>query len=401
MSKPIKYILMNRDDEVLSFEIKFGKCDKVKIIEKLAHFDKAPYGMDKDAPEEALNNKLLTFLNRRSIAPQRWDYADIIKYTGCLNSLELSFKGHGLSLSNHYWYKKEDEDLKYQDINFFANKWDDSFARAVLSGDYKALKNVSLNVPDVVTAGWGIKGWLCEDDGPRLYKLGIAQDHYEEVLAEVLTSRLAKRILNKDDVLEYELKEIYGKYASASKCLINVDEELIPLSRVIPQEVSILYHKKNTDRDIGKKFFNALKSINISNLYEFFVKMSCLRSISFANDLHFDNLSAIRNINTGKMRVAPMFDLGSSFGSSINARKMLSNINKGVYVIIYYMYSDLDPDWDYSWYHEQALDGFEDEIKEMLSKSEFYTPQLIDNIIDVYHHQKESLHKLAKHSTDK
>ena len=33
--------------------------------------------------------------------------------------MDLLFKGHGLSLSNHYWFKKENEKPSYDDINFF------------------------------------------------------------------------------------------------------------------------------------------------------------------------------------------------------------------------------------------------------------------------------------------
>ena len=386
---------MNREDEVLSFKVKFSELNDVKIIAKLQYFDKAPYGMNKDMTMEELTQNLFFFLERRSVAKERWDYENILKYTNSINGLELSFKGHGLSLSNHYWYKKEGENLKYEDINFFNNGWDDSFAKAVLSGNYEALKKADLNVPDVTTPGWAVKGWLFEESGPKLYKLGIAQDHFEEPLGEVLSSKLGKRMFNGDEILEYQLTKIYGKYASVCKNIINFDEELIPLYFAVPPELSVLYSNENHDRDVRKRFFEQLNKTDIPNLYEFFVKMSCFRSLSFVNDLHFGNLSVIKNLNTGKLRMAPLFDLASSFGSSERARSLLSNINKGTYALVYFMYSILDPDWDYSWYHEDSLLGFEDEIKEVLSKSDFYTPQLIDNIIDVYTHQKDYLNKLA------
>ena len=376
MEKKEKYILMYKNDEVLSFAVSFGKSSKVEIIKKLSHFDKAPYGMKDDSSLDELKNILFRFLNERTIAGPRWDYVDIIKYTGVKDAFELSFKGHGLSLSNHYWYKKEDENLKYEDINFFTNKWDDSFAKAVLSGNYEALRNVDLNVPDIVTDGWSIKGWLYENGEPRLYKIGIAKDHSEEPLAEVLSSRLAKRMFGSGQSLEYELKEIYGKYASCCKTLIKVDEELIPLVRVVSPTLSNLYSAK----------------------FEDFVSMISL--IFFANDLHFNNLSVIRNIKTSQMRLAPLFDFGSSFGGSEKARAFLSHPNKASYLIIYFLYGDLDPNWDYSWYHKESLDGFEEEIKEALSKSEFYTPELIQNILNVYHYQKDSLTSLAEHKSN-
>ena len=386
---------MYRDEEVLSFAVTFGKRHNIRVLEKLAHFDKAPFGMKEDTAEEELNRLLSKFIYGHAIATPRWDYESIIKNTGVEDDFELSFKGHGLSLFNHYWFRKEGENLRYEDINFFANGWDDSFGRAVLRGDYEALKNVDLNVPDIVTAGWGIKGWLYEDGVPKLYKLGIAKNHYEEVLTEVLTSRCAKRMLKPEESLEYELKEIYGKYASVCKAMIGVDEELVPLSNVLPHDLYEIYFTKSNDRKQNEEFFRRLSDFGMPELYEFFVKVSCLRSLCFAGDLHFDNLSIIRNLKTGKTRMAPLYDLGSSFGSGETGRKVLSKINKATYIMVYFIFGGLDPNWDYSWYRPESLLGFEDEIREILSKSDFYTPELIDNIIDVYQHQKATLDEYA------
>lgn len=395
MDRIEKYILMYQDDEVLSFEVTFGKRNQIKLLERLAHYDKAPYGINDDISEEERRWALFKFFNGRTIPATRWDYQKILDNTGCKDEFELSFKGHGLSLTNHYWVRKEDEHLKYADINFFTNKWDDSFAKAVLSGNYEALKNVDLNVPDIVTQGWAVKGWLCEDC-PTLYKLGIAEGHVEESLSEVLVSRLAARMLGQGEALEYQLKDVYGHLASASTVMIGIDEELVPLSSVLPNELYAIYRNKSHDRKNSEEFFKRLKECGINHAHEFFVKVMCLRSLCFVNDLHFDNLSMIRNNKTGEIRFAPLYDLAGAFGSSQTGRNILSNINKATYMIVYFVYSDLSPDWDYSWFNPHSLDGFENDIREVLSISDFYTPELIDNIIDVYQHQKASLIELWK-----
>ena len=68
---------------------------------------------------------------------------------------------------------------------------------------------------------------------------------------------------------------------------------------------------------------------------------------------------------------------------------------KATYLFVYYIYTYLDPDWDYSWFDPKSLEGFEEDIKGTLSKSDFYTEELINNIISVYRHQKDDLIKLA------
>lgn len=390
MNKKEKYILMNKNKEVLSFFVNLHNSIKFEVIERLGSIDLLPYKMKDSSTNEELSVSLMKFFNGRTIANNRYDYEDILKATNSKNSFELVFKGHGLSLIDHFWFKKENESLKYEDINFFTNKWDDTFGRAVLAHDYEALKKASLEVPDLTTAGWACKGWIY-DNGPVLYKLGNSKDHYEEPIVEVLASRLANRIFAPGDVLKYELKEMNGKYISTSRVMIGIDEELVPLASVLPPSVNDIYRNIDLDKKELRHFFNIASQSNIPGLKEFFVKLMCLRSLCFTNDLHFNNISMIRNLKTNEMRLAPLYDLASSFGSTANGRVFLSNLNKGSYIIIYFIYGNLDPNWDYSWYDPDKLIGFEDEIREYLSKSEFYTDTLINHIIDVYKVQKRYL----------
>ena len=386
---------MYQNDEVLSFQACFGKKNKIEVIEKLAHFDKAPYGMKEDSSIEELNRVLFKFFNGRTIASARWDYRDILKATKCKDEFELSFKGHGLSLSNHYWYRKEDERLRYEDINFFTNKWDDSFGRAVLNEDYKALETACLNVPDIVTAGWAVKGWIYDGE-PKLCKLGIDKGHSEEALGEVLASELAQRMFSKDEVLEYKLKMINGQYASVSKCMVGIDEEMVPLSSVLPNELYFLYTNRRDDREFFERFLYKLTEYGYAYLNQFFVKLKCLKSLCFVRDLHFGNISIIRNLTTGAIRVAPIYDLAGAYGGTKRGRDFLANLNKGTIFMVYFFFGRLDPKWDYSWYDPDQLIGFEDEMRKILSESDFYTDELIDNIIAVYQNQKQTLDEMAE-----
>ena len=395
MKNKEKIILMYEDDEVLSFEVDYEK-ERATILEKLEHFDKAPNGV-KDIDVHS-NTAFMKFINSRSIAPQRYDYKEILEATNSKSYFDLSFKGHGLSLTNNYWYKREGENLSYKDINFFNNKWDDSFAKAVINHDYEALKNCDLNVPDIMTSGWGCKGWICTDEGPKLYKLGINKDHSEEALTEVLSSRLANRIFKEGECLKYELEKVGNQYASVSPLITNIDEELVPLSDYVNGEIYLLYRNKNYDKKLGDEFFNRIKNSEITGLYEFFVKVACLRDLCFVNDLHFDNISLIKNRKTGEIRLAPLYDLGSSFGSSRTGQSLIASPTKATLIMVYYVFSGLDPNWDYSWYDPDKLIGFEDEIRETLSKSDFYNEALINTIIEVYHHQKEVLDEMARKS---
>ena len=387
------YILMYKNCEVLSFRVDFRRS-KATFIEKLEHFDKAPYGIG--GSDREIGAGLSRFLNTRTIPSERHGYKEILKATHCRNEFNLSFRGHGLSLSNHYWYKKPGESLRYEDINFFANKWDDSFARALIRGDYEALAHVDLNVPDIVTGGWGVKGWIYDEKkGPRLYKIGIHEDNPDEALGEVLASRLAQRIFQKTEVLQYDLEKIHGKYASVSSPIISLDEELVPLTEYLPHEMYRVYNGVKTDKSSYAKFLSMLEEGGYSDLYTFFIKLSCLKSLCFVGDLHFGNIAVLKNMVTGAIRVAPLYDLGGSFGSGTTAKKFLAEPSKTTLLLIYFLYSNLDPAWDYSWYDKDRLIGFEDEIRSVLSKSDFFKPDLIDFVVAVYRQQKSSLDELS------
>ncbi|MDY6430494.1 MAG: hypothetical protein SPL00_01725 [Bacilli bacterium] len=392
MSKKTIYILMYKDYEVLSFTVDLRKKE-VKFIEKKEYFDKAPYGFLDN--EDSLDNKIKWFFSKQAIPVTRKGYREILKATHCKSGFNLLFKGHGLSLSNHYWFKKEGENLSYKDINFFSNKWDDSFAREVIKENYAALSKVSLEVPDIATAGWGVKGWLYDlEKGPRLYKLGI-QNNSDEVLGEVLASKLAKKLLKEEEVVGHDLEVIYGKYASVSSPMIGLDEVLIPLSNVLPLEFYKQYLNIKLDRNNHKKFLSNLLDQGYKDLYLFFIKIACLRSLCFINDLHFDNISMIKNMNSGELRIAPIYDLGGSFGTSGTAKNFIQNRGKSTLLLIYFAYGNLDPEWDYSWYNKDNLIGFESTIREILGKSEFFKDDVLDFAMEIYAQQKSSLDKLA------
>ncbi len=388
---------MHQEDEVLSFSVCFSEKE-IHVTGKRAHFEKAPYGMDKEGAN--LDRILQAFFSRRAIPNTRYGFKEILEATGCENSLILSFKGHGLSLSNHYWYKKEGEKLSYKDINFFEHPWDDSFGRALLRGDFAALKSCDLNVPDIVTPGWATKGWLYED-GPKLYKIGIDPKSSEEALGEVLSSRLIRRMLGEDAALTYELGRFEGKYVSISKPIINMDQDLVHLWEVLPEEMRVLSFEKSVDRAKAKRFYELLSSCGVPNLYTHFVQLSCIRALCFLPDLHFGNIALLHNLKNGEYTPAPFFDLAGSFGGSERGKKILAGLNKGTYFIVYFLFGGLDPDWDYSWYDPKRLEGFEDEIRSVLSQSDFYNKELIENIVAVYKVQKEEIDEHAAKQKEK
>ena len=101
-------------------------------------------------------------------------------------------------------------------------------------------------------------------------------------------------------------------------------------------------------------------------------------------------------METGALRLAPIYDFGGAFGSSAKGRQFLANANKAAFLLIYFVYGDLNPDWDYSWYDPNRLIGAEEEIRDYLSKTGFYTPEYIDCALDIFRRQKKMLDEMKK-----
>ena len=78
-------------------------------------------------------------------------------------------------------------------------------------------------------------------------------------------------------------------------------------------------------------------------------------------------------MKTMKLRTAPLFDRGRSFGSfgktndkgSFSAAEYALRSPAGIYMLLLMHSSLMKPEWDYSWYDPKRLEGFEDDIERM------------------------------------
>ena len=161
----MKCTLMNKNKEVLFVEYNtgFGIFDRMyEIID----IDYAPlllknyYEEEKD--ELLLLNRLTEWFKGRGIPSWR-DKLDLLLHRlNIETSDELLDKAFGLSLSDQYWLKPFNVDIKYDDINFFDNDFDYAeFLEASLSLNSKTIKKEeSLKTPNNTTDGMLRKAWI-------------------------------------------------------------------------------------------------------------------------------------------------------------------------------------------------------------------------------------------------
>lgn len=208
-----------------------------------------------------------------------------------------------MSLSDQYWIKPYDTDIKYEYINFFEQDFEDSeFTNATFSNDNDSNTIISLISPNNTTDGRLKKTWIIEDDRRYLLKGGYRNEvmqPFNEVLATMICSRLGFKHV------PYTIEVIKDKIVSKCECFINEDTELVSSYQIL---------HNNCDRnDAYEKYINILEGNGIKNARKEIENMFFVDYIMLNEDRHLNNFGIIRNVNNlSWVGTAPIFDTGES-----------------------------------------------------------------------------------------
>lgn len=234
----------------------------------------------------------------RSVSASRKKINELLSRLEIGSPSSLSYKSFGLNLTDHYWFKPTDVDLKWEYINYFEN----SFQKQHFSSFAHIKKH--FESPDLNLNGQLDKFWCIENNKRMLYKEGNSPFYFEPY-NEVIASEILD-LLGLDHV-HYQSKVIDGKAYSVCETFSSVDEEYIPASDILEVE------KKSNNENSYHHFFRCVKKLDIpiSNLdidnvliFDYLISNS---------DRHYGNFGFIRDTNTLEFkRLAPIFDNGNS-----------------------------------------------------------------------------------------
>lgn len=223
---------------------------------------------------------------------------------------ELLDKAFGLSLSDQYWIKPYDLDIKYDDINFFDNDFDYfEFMEASFSLNSKTIKSEnSLKTPNNTTDGMLKKAWIIEDGTRYLLKGGYKNDILQP-FNEVLASEICKRLSFKH--VEYTLDIYKDLVVSKCPCFINKNTELITAYQI---RNNMIRHDNTKDYE---DYIEILEKYDIKDARIKLENMYILDYLIMNEDRHLNNFGIIRDVNTLEwLDVAPIFDNGQSLNIS-------------------------------------------------------------------------------------
>lgn len=304
----MKCILMNKNTEVLVAEYNTVSKFFDRIIE-VKNIDYAPYILKSFYVKDDINaipfrTNLSEWFRGRGIPSWR-DQLDLLLHRLDISApTELLDKAFGLSLSDQYWLKPFNSNIKYDDMNFFDHDFDYAeFMEASLSKNSKIITSInSLKTPNNTTDGMLKKAWIIEDGTRYLLKGGYKNEilqPFHEVLASMICDRLGF------NHVPYTLDVYRDTVVSKCPCFINKDTELITAHQIRNDM------KRHDNTDDYEEYIKKLEENGIPNAREKIENMYILDFIIMNEDRHLNNFGIIRDVNTLKwLDVAPIFDNG-------------------------------------------------------------------------------------------
>lgn len=294
---------MNKNTEVIVCEYDFELCVFTEIYE-VKNINYAPliikniYDLNKD-----IRMGLTEWFKGRGIPAWRDDLDLLLAKLGVSTPDELLDKSFGLSLSDQYWLKPIDSDIRHEDINFFVHDFNSAdFVNATFSNNYDYSTKISLISPNNTTDGRLKKTWVIENGKRYLLKGGYRSEvmqPFNEVLATMICGRLG--IYH----TRYELAVVANKVVSKCECFINENTELVTAYQILHNNVN----KENS----YEEYIKILKDNGIKNAREKLEDMFILDYVIMNEDRHLNNFGIIRDVNTLEwLDVVPIFDNGQS-----------------------------------------------------------------------------------------
>lgn len=364
---------MCRNRELLDFEAdsSTGAVDCVHVLDEscLAQGADAPSFIGSGKKPDSLVHDVQRLLRRRSLSPRRVDLPEILQATGAQNPTELALLSHGCSLSDQYWYRPRGSHERWEDVNFYDNDWDPAFGNAVLSRNWGALAQASMETPDITCGGYTRKAWVSEEGQIRLLKASpVGSVAYIE--GELIATKMVSRIMKPSEFTRYEKVRRFGEDFTSCNLMLGPAEEHVSADALLGPEGWRLYGNAGAQSaNVIRRFAQVLEERGVEGALQYAARISVVSTLALTHDQHLLNFGAIRNVETGAYRTAPVFDYGGAFGMGLSLEEMERLCAKPVLIaiIIARMFNELEPEWDYSWYDPHALDGFAEELEDALT----------------------------------
>ena len=394
----IRRTLMQRNRELVDFEVD-SETGEVRIIDTASDDLAVSAGLTRQNGDGVLAR----LIERRAISPMREDKDDVLAAFGAQSPVDLALRGHGLSLSDQFWYRVSGSTERWEDINFFDNEWDPGFGVAVFNRNYAGLASCSPSTPDATTCGRSVKMWERGDNGIFLIKESLLADG-SDLVGVKLASDLCAALFGNGCHVPTSIVERNGKPCSASPLMVAADEEFADGNQLCAiagiQEMPDKGDGCRMSKELLQSLIEAYAAIGVEDASAHIARMACCNCLALITDSHPGNFGIIRKVGSDAWRPAPFYDLEGSFGFSSDESKIRVFLTNPDLAKLFCAsrFSFLDPSWDWSWYDPQALEGFEDHIVEALAANRNSPPKFGETVADLFAMQRSYVNEVASNA---
>ncbi len=370
-----RYILMCHDHEVLAFTCNLV-TEEVRKVEPLSGIDWKPLGIGRlDRLPDQYN--LREWLVHRIIPQGRPNLRRALREIGFTTPLALMLESGGASLTDPYWFMPLNGSASWEEVNCFANGYDNKLGNLLLDDEDNRLgetrksdagsiiKGVASSTsPDVATNGQLAKRWIRRAGIDYLVKGGTGNEN-REPYNELLATRLASRILEVGEYMPYELINEGGRAYSLCANMADETTELVPAHDVLTA------FGMTEGRDLHRGYLDALHELGVADAQQLIDKMIVIDHLMANFDRHTHNFGLLRNVEErDSYRIAPLFDHGCGFYS----RATTAELEARPYAWTSNPFSEYPSQQlalvnDITWYDPTMLDGFLDDIDEILGQN--------------------------------
>jgi len=315
MENEMLYYLMHKDDivTIITMDTVGGT---IIHVAKDSNKDLVPLGGRKSVDD------LKTWWRRRAVPINQGNIERLLASISIPSTERYLVKNLGLSLTDHYWIKPVDTDLKWNDVSLYSNEFKDMVGECQLSGkknasDLLELQEKTIFFPSASTQGELKKKWIIKEQERYLIK-GNYGESCQQSANEVIASRIHER-QSKMPYVDYQLcsftvdamesKILTSSLGCICKAFTNERIEFISAYDVVLSE------KKPNDMSEYEHFIQVAVKHGLKEQYvRDFLEYQIVTDFIITNvDRHFNNFGVLRDTETLQfVSMAPIFDSGNS-----------------------------------------------------------------------------------------
>lgn len=277
------YQLMNKDVVVATYKEERRLADyRYEEVERLDKY--FPYSF----------TDINDWIDGRQIAKHRPSIEKLMRDLGLTTRHDFIGMVRCLSLTDTFWMKREDEDIKWDDVSLYTNPFDDVIARIAFDGTGMYGRHNSPTSPEFATSGSFAKCWIRENGQISLLKRGSTG--YANAGFEPYSEVLASKLLDAASVrhVPYTLVRFHKKLAC--KCPIFTSEK---------EGFVSAYRFFNGNFDVDDMLEFSAKHGGEESFREMIVMDAVMANV----DRHAGNYGFMVDNATGEiLRMAPLFD---------------------------------------------------------------------------------------------